>query len=283
MRRNFGQGVLAVILSLAVCGGCANDDATQADPKAASHQPSGMSAEQRKAEQAKAGQAPGEQILASGPAIVAQEIEHLGVNHRYAVFLPAGYRPEQEWPLILFLHGMGECGTDGTKQTTVGLPPAALRSPERWPFVILIPQKPDTKKQWEEFEPLLMAMLAKTRAEHRIDGRRMYLTGLSQGGHGSWVLGSRRQIPWAAIAPVCGYADPKAVVPGLGTVPIWAFHGLKDTVVPAAQTRQVVDALTAAGRSDVRVTYYPDADHNSWDAAYAEPELPAWLLQHRGP
>jgi predicted peptidase len=203
-------------------------------------------------------------------------------EYRYAVYVPRDYSRSKEWPVIVFLHGMGECGTDGSRQLAVGLGPAVLLAPERWPFLVVFPQKPSPRDRWDEHEEAVLAMVARVRKEYRVDGGRVYLTGLSQGGNGTWVIGSRRPEVWAAIAPVCGYGDPSVVGPGLTRVPVWAFHGEADPVVPASQTRDLAAAVERSGGS-VKVTIFPGVDHNSWDRAYRDERLYEWLLEHRLP
>ena len=199
-----------------------------------------------------------------------------GTEHRYVVYVPSGYTEDRRWPLIMFLHGMGECGTDGKKQTEVGLGSAIRKDAERWPFVVVFPQKPDKESQWADHEALVLATLAATEKEHRIDERRRFLTGLSQGGAGTWALGSKHADKWAAIAPVCGYGKPADIAPALKEMPIWAFHGVDDPVVPAKQSKNLCAAVEQAGGNSV-LTLYEKTAHNSWDKAYRESNLAEWF------
>jgi predicted peptidase len=212
--------------------------------------------------------------------------------------------PADGWPAIVFLHGRGECGDDGVRSTAVGLPPVAIADPARWPCVIIVPQKPGADETWESHEGYVMAALEQACRVHRVDRSRIYLTGLSQGGAGTWAIAARNPTVFAAIAPVCGFAHtavPRSQGVGFGDdvqvraiadrlaladTPIWAFHGERDDVVPPEQTRRLVSAVEAArgGPSDrVRATYFPRANHNSWDPAYRDmgDELARWLLGHR--
>jgi predicted peptidase len=173
---------------------------------------------------------------------------------------------------------MGECGTDGQRHLDVGLGPAIRAEPDRWPFVVVFPQKPDRQSQWAEHEPMVMAMLAATEKEYSIDPSRRFLTGLSQGGAGTWALGSKHADLWAALAPICGYGDPAAIAPKLTSMPILAFHGLDDPTVPPQQSKDLVAAVVAAGGS-AELTEYPGVGHNSWDKAYRESPLAEWLQQ----
>lgn len=214
-----------------------------------------------------------------GPALAWRSADTERGPVRYAVLLPAGYSHARTWPAILFLHGKGECGTDGVRPTHVGLVPAALANPDRWPFVIIIPQKPTQESAWIDHEAMVMAVLDDAGRELPIDAARIYLSGLSQGGAGTWDLAASHPELFAAIAPVCGYGDPASLAPALRAMPIWAFHGEKDDIVAPERTRAIIAAIERAGGTP-SATYFPDANHNSWDAAYATPELPRWLLGH---
>lgn len=213
------------------------------------------------------------------PEFRSRTLPEGGAGSGYGLYVPPGYDDARAWPLVVFLHGRGEAGTDGRAQTTVGLGPALRRHPERWPCVVVFPQKPADRHGWTEYEPRILATIAATRAELRIDPDRITLTGVSMGGFGAWMLAPRHRDLFAAIAPVCGGGDP-ADAPDLATLPIWAFHGTADPIVPVRHTLRMVEAVRETG-GDPRLTLYPGVAHNSWDAAYAEPELPAWLLEQR--
>ena len=223
-----------------------------------------------------------------------KSLAHEGRDLKYAVYVPRGYDPSRPWPLILFLHGSGESGTDGSRQLAQGLPRELVWNPDRWPFIVIIPQKPTQDAEWEQYELELMTMLAHTRREYNVDPAHFVLTGLSQGGHGAWVLGARHPELWAAVVPVCGYGSarflasgaskgtPAEVAEGLKRIPVWAFHGEADDVVPVRETRVMTAALEAAGAHS-RVTIYPGVGHGCWERAYGEQELAVWLLARRRP
>lgn len=214
-----------------------------------------------------------------------RSIEIDGVDHRYAIYLPRDlyqHSPPASVALVVFLHGSGECGTDGSKQLAVGLAPAIMLEPARWPCIAVFPQKPDPKSQWEDHEQLVMAIVAAMRKSYPVDPARVYLTGLSQGGHGSWEIGAAHPETWAAVAPLCGYGDPASIAARWKSTPVWAFHGLKDNVVPPAQTEAIVAALKAAGH-EAKYTAFPDENHNCWDKAYRDPEFARWLFAQRRP
>ena len=200
-----------------------------------------------------------------------------GIERHYVLYLPREYRADRRWPLIVFLNGAGECGTDGWKHIDVGLGPAMRAEPQRWPFVVLFPQKPGKASQWIDHDEMVMSMLAATEKECAIDDKQRFLTGLSQGGAGTWAIGAKHNDVWAALAPVCGYGKPADVAAALKDMPIWAFHGEADAAVPVQQTKDFTAALEAAGGKPL-VSLYPQVGHNSWDKAYRDELLPEWLL-----
>lgn len=197
----------------------------------------------------------------------------------YVTYVPADYGGEAEWPLVVFLHGRGEEGTDGWKPVAVGLGPAIMLAARRWPFLALFPQKPVDRLGWPEHEWRVLEPLARVREKYRVDSTRIYLTGVSLGGFGCWMLAPRHRHLFAAIAPVCGGGRPEDAA-ALSDLPTWAFHGDADPVVPPEHSRRMVDAVRGAG-GDPRLTLYPEVGHNSWDKAYRGEPLPEWLLSHR--
>ncbi len=207
----------------------------------------------------------------------------------YVLYVPRAYAREEatggrtRWPLIVFLHGLGECGTDGQRMMVNGLPQSLLRQPERWPCFVLMPQKPTQDGQWEDYaEPILEAVKACS-IGRRIDPDRIALTGLSHGGHGAWALAARHPERWSAVAPVCGRLAPSTaeeIATRVKDLPIWCFHGEKDNVVPASDSKQIIAAIKAAGGKP-KLTLYPNANHNAWDPAYGDPALAKWLLSQR--
>lgn len=216
---------------------------------------------------------------------VMREVEVEGRRMPYVMYVPSAYWSEgkKDWPLIVFLHGMGECGTDGLRQMSQGLMQAVQREPQRWPAIIVAPQKPDKDKQWAEYDDLVMAIVAETQRAVRVDRKRVALTGLSQGGAGTWAIGAAHPEVWCALAPVCGYGVPGDVAPRLIGIPVWAFHGEVDDVVKPEQTRAMVAAIATEAKSAgvldlTRISVYPGVNHGSWDRAYGEQELPGWLM-----
>lgn len=224
-----------------------------------------------------------------------------GVKYRYMVHVPAEWSAKQKWPVILSLHGAGERGADGLFAIENGLGRAIRRDVNAFPFIAVFPQCP-TSATWSDktVQEMAMAALEASIREFSGDRRRVYLTGLSMGGYGTWEIAMRYPGRFAALAPVCGglrapagypeihsrlvamsSANPYAdAAKRMGAVRVWIFHGARDPVVPVEESRRMAEALRAAG-ANVRYTEYPDASHNSWDRAYAEPELVKWLLEQR--
>lgn len=205
----------------------------------------------------------------------------------YVVYVPRDYTPDRAWPCIVFLHGSGESGTDGQKQIAQGIGTNILWNAARWPAIVIMPQKPSSQVLWDKHTGAVMSALADVKARYRIDPDRTALTGLSQGGHGVWTIGAAHPEVWSALAPVCGFVDSNrasgdaaAIAAKVKDIPVWAFHGQADDVVLPAQTERMVEALKAAG-SQPKLTLYPGVNHGSWDRAYAEAELPAFLMQPR--
>ncbi len=205
-------------------------------------------------------------------------IDYNGAAVKYVVYVPKGYSAEKPHPAILFLHGSGEQGDDGQKQVAVGLGPAIKKAPEKWDYIVIFPQKPKGKGGFMEHEKLILDILEKTKKEYKVDEKRLYITGLSMGGMGTWTLTCKHPDLFAAAAPVCGGGDPTQAAK-IKDLPIWNFHGDKDTAVPIKRSQDMIDAIKAAGGSP-KFTIYPGVGHNSWDKAYGEETLNEWFLQH---
>ena len=195
----------------------------------------------------------------------------------YLIDLPAGYAddPTKRWPLVLFLHGSGERGDDLAKVRIHG-PPKLAAAGKAFPFILVSPQCPNGT--WWCI-PELGDLLDRVQAKYRVDPDRVYCTGLSMGGFGTWALACEYPDRFAAIAPVCGGGDPQDVQRIAG-VPSWVFHGGKDTVVPPALAEEMVTALRAVGAKP-GLTVYPEAGHDSWTATYDNPAFYEWLLANR--
>ncbi|HET6457081.1 MAG TPA: prolyl oligopeptidase family serine peptidase [Armatimonadota bacterium] len=214
---------------------------------------------------------------------LSKTIELGGKDIEYVVYVPRIYDASKPIPAIIFLNGKGECGTDGFRQV-FHLGGAIMLNVEKWPFIILFPQKQYALEEWEEHpwedqDDMVMAILKKSEAEYKIDKSRLYLTGLSQGGHGTWAIAAKHPDLFTAIAPICGWGD-KTIASKLGKMPIWTFHGDADTTVLPARSQQMVDWVKDAGGTP-KFTVYPGVGHNAWDKAYREEDLGAWFLEHR--
>ncbi len=200
----------------------------------------------------------------------------------YLLFLPEGYGAEttKRWPLILFLHGAGERGKNLAIVAKHG-PPKIDTSATNFPFIVVSPQCPEGKI-WSN--DLLLALLDEVETKYAVDTKRVYLTGLSMGGFGTWSLGLSHPERFAAIAPICGGGE--LITPLLAdrskltTLPVWAFHGAKDPVVPVEESERMVKLLKKYEVREVKLTIYPEAQHDSWTETYANPELFQWFLQH---
>ena len=201
----------------------------------------------------------------------------------YLLYVPKEYAADttKKWPLVLFLHGAGERGTELEKVAVHG-PPKLVKAGRDFPFILVSPQCPE-RQIWDD--DTLMGLLQWLESGLRVDTRRVYVTGLSMGGYGTWSLASKHPDHFAAVAPVCGGGDRiRALLPSQGaalkTLGVWAFHGGKDNVVAPSESERMVDAFKKAGVTDIELTVYPDDGHDSWTHAYNEPTLYDWMLRH---
>ena len=220
-------------------------------------------------------------------------------TYRYQVFVPSGYPSSNErWPVILFLHGAGERGSDGLFQTQVGIATHIRRAPENYPAIVILPQVPKDSLWVGAPADAAIVALDQTLAEFRTDPDRVYLTGMSMGGQGTWNLAYKHPTRFAAIAPICGFLEhrllpgARSIVPRdsgdayaalarrLGRLPTWIFHGEADPVVPVNGSRRAFEALKAAG-GNVRYTELLGVDHNAWDPAYGSQQFREWLFAQR--
>ncbi len=202
--------------------------------------------------------------------------KRLSPVYRYLEYLPKGYDPKgnTSWPLILFLHGAGERGSDLEILKGVGLPPALERNPV--PFIVITPQIPE-RETWGVSD--LASFMDYLAGKYRIDERRQYLTGISMGGFATWYFAAHRPDLFAAIAPICGGGN-SAQAKKLVHVPVWAFHGADDKVVSPDNSRRMVRELERLG-GNVLYTEYPDTGHDSWTRTYGNPALYRWFLRFR--
>ena len=192
----------------------------------------------------------------------------------YLLFLPRDYKPTgKRWPLILFLHGSGERGDDLERVKKHGVAKVVEQRPD-FSFIVVSPQCP--AEDWWSGD-VLAALLDEVEAKYHVDKKRVYLTGLSMGGFGTWNLAMEQPHRFAAIVPVCGRGNP-LLVHRIKHLPIWVFHGAKDKIVPLANSVDLVRALRKCGAKP-KFTIYPDAAHDSWTRTYENPRLYEWMLK----
>jgi predicted peptidase len=240
--------------------------------------------------------------LGVGPALAKKQetgfldrtITVAGTVYKYQVFVPDDWTSKKKWPVILFLHGAGERGDDGLVQTEVGMGRAIRQNRGRFSAVIVMPQcRKDIWWTQPPMDDLAMKALEAATKEFHGDLQRTYLTGLSMGGYGTWYLAGKYPGRFAAIAPICGGVlmpqmsrqqspdDPKPYTDAANKIgnkiPVWIFHGGADDTVPVAESQRMAAAMKALG-GEVHYSEYPGVGHNSWDKAYADPELLPWLL-----
>jgi predicted peptidase len=253
-------------------------------------------------------------FLVSSCSAVAQTIETGflnrsvsvdGVEYRYQVYVPRDFRSSSTWPVILALHGGGAYGDDGILPTEGGLARAIRHHPERFPAIVVFPQShADNTPGWQlKGGQAALLELDKAIAEFHGDPSRVYLTGYSAGGNGSWFLASHHSERFAALVVVCGFVSEfrgktsgveyPPIAPGtapdpylyvakqVASLPIWVFHGDADKSVSVEESRNMLKALKSID-ANVQYTEFPGVDHNAWDPAYDRADLLAWLLQqHR--
>jgi predicted peptidase len=193
----------------------------------------------------------------------------------YLLYLPKDYDSQESWALVLFLHGAGERGDDLELAKKHG-PPKLISEGKDFPFIVVSPQCPKDR-WWEPIE--LVALLDEIGKKYHVDEDRIYLTGLSMGGFGTWRLAAYAPDRFAAIAPICGGGETswaKYIAP----LPVWAFHGAKDKGVPLERSEKMVEAIKKVG-GNPNLTVYPEAEHDSWTETYNNPEFYKWLLEQR--
>lgn len=211
------------------------------------------------------------------------------IRANYLLYLPKEYSAEskRKWPLMLFLHGAGERGTNLARVAAHGPPKLLAQSKEDLPFIVVSPQCP-AGQRWNT--ETLIALLDDISERYPVDPTRVYVTGLSMGGYGTWALANEYPQRFAAIAPICGGGETIPILlagrekrEALKSLGVWAFHGAKDPVVKLEESEKMVNAYKQIGADDVRLTVYPEARHDSWTETYDDPKLYEWLLAHRRP
>jgi len=197
----------------------------------------------------------------------------------YLIAMPEGYDAEGDAvPLLLFLHGAGERGNDLNKVKMHG-PPKMVERGHKFNAVIVSPQCP-ADSWWPQQTDMLIALIDKIEAQHNIDTPRIYVTGLSMGGYGTFALCARQPNRFAAAVPICGGGD-YFEARQLSTLPMWVFHGEADRVVPVEESKRMVRIMNQAGGKQAKLTVYEGVGHNSWDKAYADQTMWAWLFEQK--
>jgi len=201
------------------------------------------------------------------------------IHMEYLLYLPKEYgKTKQQWPLMLFLHGAGERGNNIELVKKNGLP-NLIEQGKDYEFIVVSPQCP-SETTWSNLTEDLNALVDDVVGRYSTDPNRLYVTGLSMGGFGTWDLIARYPDKFAAAAPICGggkMLSAKAIT----DIPIWVFHGAKDPVVPPAESEKMVQAVKNAGGKKIQLTIYPDAQHDSWTQTYDNPKLYEWFLEQK--
>lgn len=202
-----------------------------------------------------------------------KEIE-VTLKRNYLIYFPKGYnKSKRDWPLMIFLHGIGERGNNLELVKTHG-PPKLIKNGKEFPFIIVSPQLPE--RLWWNAD-FLNALLKEIISKYKVDMNRIYLTGLSMGGFGTWDFAEKYPHWFAAIAPICGGGNPFFAC-NIKNIPTWVFHGAKDKTVPIEKSEEMVNAIRECG-GNPKFTVYPEAGHDAWTETYNNPELYEWFLK----
>ena len=221
---------------------------------------------------------PVNQIAPANTGFITHTLDVGGTQRKYTVFIPFTYQPSKLYPTIVFLHGLGESGTDGHHCLTEGFGPYIAKHPESFQFIAIFPQ---STGDWTGADrgQMVAAELDDAERTYSIDKDRIILTGYSTGGYGVWAIGAQYADRWAALVPMAGYPDSDDV-PTLAHLPIWIFHNSGDPFVFAAFSSGMYSKLKAAG-ANVQYTEYGDFGHDCWDKAYDDPKWWEWMLAQR--
>jgi predicted peptidase len=216
------------------------------------------------------------------PLTFKKRISHDEELH-YLLHLPQGYDKSdrtKEWPLVLFLHGAGERGSDLEMVKKHG-PPKLIAAGKDIPAIVVSPQCPKDQ-WWNDHLEGLMALLDEVEKKHHVDRNRVYVTGLSMGGFGTWGLISRWADRFAAAIPICGGGSRLGLQRALD-LPIWAFHGDADETVPVEESTRLIELMQSRGAKNVKLTVYPAVKHDSWTQTYDDPAVWEWLFAQKRP
>lgn len=220
---------------------------------------------------------------AGGPAgtgFMIKTVHNDGRDRKYALFVPHAYRQDAPCPVIVFLHGVGEGGTDAQHNLTVGLAPVVAERAATFPFIVVFPQS--ASGHWDEDSNAAadaIAALDQVERDYSVDHQRVFLTGLSTGGYGTWAIGAKYKDHFTGLVPMCSYPDFKDV-DKLTDMPIWCFHNSGDPFALAAGAHAMVDQVNSHG-GHVKYTEYLALGHDVWVRAYQKDELYQWMLDTR--
>jgi len=223
----------------------------------------------------------GNQGLPPGDGFMTKELATSHGPRKYTIFIPASYTPTKKWPAIVFLHGVGEGGSDATANVGVGLGPAVAKRAATFPFIVIFPQS--SSGYWDENSDAAadaIATLEQVKKDYAVDPDRVSLTGLSTGGYGVWGIGAKWNSEFAALVPMCAYSPHEKDLPTLAKLPVWAFHNGGDMFVFAAGSSWACKEINKLG-GHAKYTEFGAIGHNCWDEAYNEGELFSWMLDQR--
>ena len=211
---------------------------------------------------------------------IYETMVNIPIKLNYVLYMPDKYQEnDYEFPLVLYLHGVGERGTDLKKLEFNGVP-ELISNGKQLPFITLAPQCP-VFGWWSrpEYVEALASLTKEIISIHRIDEKRVYATGLSMGGYGTLAIAKKYPELFSAIIPICGGMDDHKDIERLKDMPIWLFHGDKDNTHPVESSIAIYDLLKPINKK-IKLTIYKDVGHNSWDETYANDKIYEWLLSH---
>jgi predicted peptidase len=213
-----------------------------------------------------------------GTGFFIRDLNVDGGSHKYGLFLPHNYKPNVPTPAIVFLHGVLQAGGDGRSEMGQGLGPNISRNPERFPCIAIFPQ---SGGDWtgEARDRLCMAVIDDVAAHYAIDPDRVVLTGLSNGGYGTWHIGANHPDRFAALVPVSGNADYESVSK-LTRIPIWCFHNSGDFIIGSGNSREMIRLINEAG-GHAKYTQFNAVGHECWNEVYGDPKVIEWMLAQR--
>jgi predicted peptidase len=211
---------------------------------------------------------------------VQKTLTNEGRTRQYAVFLPANYSPDRKWPAIMFLHGVGEAGSDIKAPLRVGLAPFVADRMNSFPFIVIFPQSSGGWEPDSDNARDAIAALEQAKRDYSIDPDRVSLTGLSTGGYGTFAIGGRYSHLFAALVPMCPSGGHTGDAQALAKMNIWAIENAMDPFVAPLSMASSLGSIKSAG-GNPKHTVYPAMGHDCWPKAYSDPQLFDWMLQQR--